>query len=259
MYLSSDQGLSLPALATLSLRQYFATLKATIGYLFVAVLVSGLLWWLHPWLPPLLQHESFIGAVVTFVYLSVFLCSFYAGHCVLQGTVPPMRVVLRRLVQRGVFLLIALVFYVAAVAVIGFFGGLLVDRISEILQLSKQTRAVMHVSGTGMPLTYIAVLLLYLLPLVMIESVKPWVAFARVAYLVRDEWLRVFSVYFCWIFLFVALVPRTLHAQWLLAQHGLYFPVCLLVLALIVPFAVNYSLYVLDDLMIRQKVDFSVA
>ena len=192
--------------------------------------------------------------IIVMVLLGVYLWAvmLFSANAVLAGA--PLRFSQS---FRHVYLKISSIYsglfaLVLAMCLLFLVGYLLSNALTAILGGAIALRSFLILILIGLPLTFILVLWVFVLPLLVLEPISVVAAFRRSMSLVGyNYWLRGFSVYAAFLVLFFIESPVTGHGQWL-AKHYFSFLFDAVILAILLPLLTNYFLLLLNDLRLRK-------
>ncbi len=244
---------TLSYLITLSFKQYGAVLKA----IFPMILLSAVVKDLYIYFGGLPANSWFrLAIIIVMVLAELYLWAviLWGANAVLLGAPVRLNQACRE-VYRKLSAIYAGFFALLLVLCVVFFVGYLLSNIFSMLAGNTMlVRSVLTLLLIGLPMTFAFVLFLFVLPLLILESLPIWLAFRRsILWVGYENWLRTFSVYAVVLVVILFTSPTTAHGQWL-AKHYLSFLFDAFILSLFGPLVINYLLLLLNDLRLRRSV-----
>ena len=107
------------------------------------------------------------------------------------------------------------------------------------------------------PILIFLVFMIFAVPLVVIDGLNPLRACQKSYLIIDTRWIQAFTVYACMGLIYILVSPHTLHAHFLMHYHVFMISV-FVVYCVLLPFFVNYMLFMINDLKLRTEaqVDF---
>ena len=233
-------------------KRYGKVLKAILPLILLAAVVKDVYLYLGG-MPK--NHIWHIVVVVVIALIEIYLWSaaLYSANTILKGEPEKLSAVCKTIYNKSSSIY-AGIFALVLVLCLIFFVGYLISNV-VILLLAKKAivRGLSYLIFIGLPAMFALVLFFFTVPLLILEKMNVWPAFRESVRLVWYRyWLHAFIPYAAIVISMLIMSPATKHGAWLLSYH-LNFIFDVIILALIAPLIINFTLLSLNDLRLRQK------
>lgn len=222
-------------------RYYFPVLKAIFPFILLSVLLKNILLFLG-------VSPDNLGVRVTLILfmllVQVYLWSvnLLSAESVLKRQPLSLNKACRIIYSKLVKIFLGLFAMIVASYILFYVGNLIYFLMTHFIQGQLLLRSIIAFTVIGLPLTVGLVLMLFVLPLIILENVSVLNAFRLSVVLIGYRyWFRAFLSYASIALLIIFLMPNTWHGHWLL-QHHLSVVFDIVLVSLISPLIVNFML-----------------
>lgn len=233
-----------------SVHYSWVVLKKIIPLIFFITLIEGFATYVNPFVHSLLAYY-FCLLIESLVFLFFLGAMLYQSHSILQqqavSTIDACRVMLKRMIP------VCITFIVFLVIIIAYY--LLFSHIMHAMSKGVHT---LQFSSTIFFLFSMALLMVFIvfflfsLPLIVLEGLSPLAAIGQSYKLSKSRPAQIFTVYAGMAFLAMAVFPNTQHAHFFMHNH-VWMLFDFIVYCALLPFILNYMLFILNDLNIRSQ------
>ncbi len=243
---------SITRLISYSFANYAKVLKAIIPLILLATLVKDIyIYW--GGMPSIQIIRMIIVIILVILEIYFWLAAFYSANETLKGEPMSVKVVCRTVYYKWSSIYAGVFAFILGCCVIFFVGYLISAIFIGIFPDKTLVRALSYLLLIGIPLTIGIVLCFFTIPILTINTVNMISAFRESVRLVGyKNWLQTFVAYAAILITFLIVSPETRHGHWL-RMHYLSFLFDAAVFILVAPLIINFILFLLNDLRLRQK------
>ena len=183
----------------------------------------------------------------------VWLAALYSTNETLKGQPMPVKTVFRTVYYKWSSIFAGVFAFILGWCVVFFVGYLISAIFIAIFPDKMLVRTLTYLILVGIPLTIGIVLCFFAIPILTIDVINMLPAFRESVGLVGyKNWLRTFAAYAAILITALIVSPVTRHGHWL-RMHYLSFLFDAAVFILLAPLIINFILFLLNDLRLRQK------
>ncbi|PHQ81122.1 MAG: hypothetical protein COB66_03150 [Coxiella sp. (in: Bacteria)] len=238
-----------------AMRSSFKVLKASIALIILITLAQGVIVYLGS-----ISHSFTLNTIFEVIGGIIFLffgCAMlYQANTVLQDKPISYQTAIQAMLPRifkfyitlVVSLFIVFAYYVLAAYLMHLWGG------TPSAHSSHTTRSLIFALVGLVPIIVCIGFYIFTFPLIILDDLPPLKAFAQSYRLVRARWLHSFTVYVAIGIVLLLVLPGTRHAMFFRRHHVLLL-FDFVVFCILLPFLVNYVLFMLNDMKVRWQLD----
>ncbi len=233
-------------LLTLSIKHYIRTFTRIFLFILLIVLVKWALLAM-PQLP--LSIDIGIKIILYLIILYLICLIIYKTHALWQNQSLPVLLELQFVLKKFLAVILSLVLIGLTI-----FLWIVVLRLLlfSLIHLNSMLIALLASIGIALPTIVIILFSLFVLPLLLTQTISIKDAFKQSALLTAKNWFGVFVIYLILSIVTAFLLPSSKHAMWF-QQHYLLQLTDLVVLSIVLPIVFNLLLLLLNDLKLRME------
>lgn len=243
---------SMTQLIGYSFANYAKVLKAIIPLILLATLAKDIyIYW--GGMPSIQIIRMIIVIILVILGIYFWLAALYSANETLKGKPISVKMACRTVYYKWSSIYAGVFAFILGCCVIFFVGYLISAIFIAIFPDKTLARALSYLILIGIPLTIGIVLCFFAIPILTINTVNMIPAFRESVRLVgHKNWLQTFVAYAAILITFLIVLPGTRHGHWL-RVHYLSFLFDAAVFILVAPLIINFILFLLNDLRLRQK------
>ena len=227
---------------------YWQIFKKIIPWAFFLTLTEGIATYGNAHLSNSIFYWLCLG-LESLVFLFFFGAMFYQANSILEERSVALSDACRVMLQR--FVPMYLTFVVFLVFIVGYscLSYYVMHLISKNAHAGHFLLNLFFLFSLALLMVFI-VFFLFSLPLILLDGFSPLKAIMQSYQLSRSRPAPIFTVYASMALIAVAVFPRTKHAHFLM-QHHVWLLFDFVMYCILLPFVVNYMLFILNDLKVR--------
>jgi len=250
--LEQSKGRTFSDIFSLAMKGYRESLRRTIAVIVMIVVIKDCYVYLGG--APTSPTAQGVGALlIGVVLIFLFAVSLQASYSSLKPSPTKLSDHFNHVLKRLIPLYLSVLFFIVLFVVIFFVVKWIVFAIGgdSVDKTRRSIEGVFIASFAGLMMLYVVIRCYFVLPMVVLDSLSAWRAFAESVRLTLNNALRTFGIYLCGVIMVVLTMPGSRHYIWL-ADHKLIALFDLFVFALLLPLYLNMVVLMLRDLQWRR-------